>query len=355
LLIRRTHGSWSAPTVTSYQDEAELRDMLAGEPRLLPGVGERAAAAVEFPVSGVGAVDVVAVDQEGAITLVECKLRSNPEIRRQVVGQVLAYAAGLWRADLTSFENAWKSRDSASRSLAHAVLGEEHSDEEADALRDACASALRDGRFSLVLAVDEITDELRQIVEYLNAHTLSEVAVLALELGYAREGDLEIAVPRVFGAELAGARQRPRARWTEEELLAALARAGDVAEQAGRRILDHFRGRAGFYFGQGRYPSVTLYFEQPARFQPLSIWADADPSISPNFEWTAALGHESRRAFVDAIAAIPEANIDPDKIAAAAFAKRPSLKIRGVLDREGNLERLIHAVDALAGVSDPDQ
>ena len=174
LLIRRAQGSWSAPAVTSYQDEAELRDMLAAEPRLLPGVGERAAAVVEFPVPGVGLVDVVAVDHEGSITLVECKLRSNPEIRRQVVGQVLAYAAGLWRGDLTSFENAWRSRDAGTRSLVHAVLGEEHTDDEADALRDACSDALRDGRFALVLAVDEITEELRQIVEYLNAHTLSE-------------------------------------------------------------------------------------------------------------------------------------------------------------------------------------
>ena len=179
------------------------------------------------------------------------------------------------------------------------------------------------------------------------------MTVLALELGYAREGDLEIAVPRVYGAELAGARQRPRTRWTEGELLAALARAGEPAEQAGRRILDHFRGRAGFYFGQGRYPSVTLYFETPVRFQPLSIWADANPSISPNFEWTSALDTDLRRAFVDAVAAIPEASIDPGQIAAAGFSRRPNLRIRGVLDHADNLERLITAVDALVEGAEP--
>ena len=36
-------------------------------------------------------------------TLVECKLQSNIEIKRKVVGQVLAYASGFWRMSYDEF------------------------------------------------------------------------------------------------------------------------------------------------------------------------------------------------------------------------------------------------------------
>jgi hypothetical protein len=50
----------------------------------------------ELWVPPVRSADVVAVSADARIWIVECKLHSNPEIRRHVVGQILAYAAGLW-------------------------------------------------------------------------------------------------------------------------------------------------------------------------------------------------------------------------------------------------------------------
>ena len=49
----------------------------------------------QIAISVTGYVDLVAVDSDGNITLVECKLASNQEIRRSVIGQIFAYAAGL--------------------------------------------------------------------------------------------------------------------------------------------------------------------------------------------------------------------------------------------------------------------
>ena len=49
----------------------------------------------EFWIPEAGTVDLLVVDRTGGLTLVECKLRANPEIRREVVGQILAYAGGL--------------------------------------------------------------------------------------------------------------------------------------------------------------------------------------------------------------------------------------------------------------------
>ena len=77
-----------------YLDEAELQALLANDPQFIPGC-DGAVVAREVTVPGVGAIDLVAVTDDGTITLVECKLAKNPEIRRAVVGQIMAYASGL--------------------------------------------------------------------------------------------------------------------------------------------------------------------------------------------------------------------------------------------------------------------
>src|SRR3972149_2998515 len=47
-----------------------------------------------------GAEDILYIDQNGLLTVVETKLRKNPEARREVVGQILEYAAQMssWSA-----------------------------------------------------------------------------------------------------------------------------------------------------------------------------------------------------------------------------------------------------------------
>ena len=58
-----------------------------------------------------------------------------------------------------------------------------------EAFRSALGENLAECRFTLVIAVDEITDDLRRIIEYRSGHTNAEVGVVALKLGYLAEGD----------------------------------------------------------------------------------------------------------------------------------------------------------------------
>jgi hypothetical protein len=102
VLIRRPGSTWHQPATSAYANERELQDLVKRSPSLLPG-GEALAIADEFWVPDVGSVDLVGVSAAGDIALVECKLRANPEIRREVVGQVLAYAGGLWRMTCDDF------------------------------------------------------------------------------------------------------------------------------------------------------------------------------------------------------------------------------------------------------------
>lgn len=57
-------------------------------PELIPGVSPVVRTCREFQ-SEVGPADVVVVDVMGEVTLVECKLASNPQISRETVGQMI--------------------------------------------------------------------------------------------------------------------------------------------------------------------------------------------------------------------------------------------------------------------------
>lgn len=356
LLVRREGGTWDSPGVSAYGNEQQLRDLLAEQPTLIPGLTDPVAAVTELHVPDTGFVDVAAIDGSGALTLVECKLASNPEIRRQVLGQVLAYASGLWRVELPRFEALWEARHPKRHGIARAVLGEDHLAEDGDLLREAVRAALAEGRFALVLAVDSITPELRRTVEYLNAHTIGEVSVLALELRYAKEGPVEMIIPRVFGAELAASVTRVghRRQWSEDDVIAALDEQTPEIAGLGRRLLDHYRDRVKyFYFGEARSPSVTAVFETTSgRVQPFSLFVEKPPILAANFDWTRSFSPEARLAFVRDVAAIPGSGIDVDVVEAAGFAKRPSIRWAGLPDRHAAIETFIRALDRLLD-SDP--
>lgn len=93
-----------------YKNERALQDIIPAHPSLVMGslTSETEIAVVcrEFQ-SGVGPADVVMLDDHGYITLVECKLASNREVRREVVGQVLDYASRIWEMSVDEFEKAW--------------------------------------------------------------------------------------------------------------------------------------------------------------------------------------------------------------------------------------------------------
>lgn len=114
-----------------------------------------------MPIPGTGKADVVIVDASGEITVVECKLRANPDIRRQVAGQLLACASAISQMSFADFDGAFR-RSKANTSLPDALVPGNDLDEEE--FRAAVDDNLRSGRMRLIIAVDEITDELKRIV-----------------------------------------------------------------------------------------------------------------------------------------------------------------------------------------------
>jgi hypothetical protein len=145
----------------------------------------------------------------GTLTIVECKLKTNPEIRREVVGQLLAYAAGLWQRSYDDFEATWRHR--SQRGLRDHLTEKVGIGLDADDLRRTVSERLACGVFSLVIAVDEITAELKRVVESLNATTRDEVSALAVELQYVKDGTTEILILRGTGKHCSRPSAAPRA------------------------------------------------------------------------------------------------------------------------------------------------
>ncbi len=261
-MLIRTPGSkgWHEPESTAYSNEAELERLLAESPGLLPFADPSDPTLIlsQVPV-GLGILDLLGVTVSGSIIVVECKLRQNPEIRRRVIAQILDYAASLWELDFAALEAAIRSSGSLANPLAVEVgtLAESAGiswDE--TVFRAAIEDNLRRGRFKLVVAVDETTDDLKRVVAYLNAHSNADLQLATLELRYSRDGEIEVLVPQVYGAELVAekSRREPKSTWDEVRWLAAVAELQEPAsDRVATELLAWTKGRGlGPRYGAGR-------------------------------------------------------------------------------------------------------
>ena len=89
-LVRRVGGRWSSPSRRGFALEQELERLIQDYPEVLPGVSAAALAVDQFSVPSGGSVDLVVLEPDASITVVECKLAKNAEVRRAVVGQTLS-------------------------------------------------------------------------------------------------------------------------------------------------------------------------------------------------------------------------------------------------------------------------
>ena len=162
----------TAPDAAWFADEEWPLVRRLEQPSLIDGIRQEAVAVREFS-TGVGPTDLVVVDTDGTITVVECKLARNQEIRRTIMGQVLDYAARLAELTPEDFQRQWSAQNGPS--LDQLFEGSPDG-------RENLAANLRAGVFALVLAVDAINDHFRRIVRYLNTHTTAGMRLLAIEL-----------------------------------------------------------------------------------------------------------------------------------------------------------------------------
>lgn len=256
MLIRRRGEQWHSPEMTTYPSKGELQLLLAGSPELLPGDLGPLATARELGVA-TGRLDIVAVGAAGELLLCECKLERNEQARRAVIGQILSYAASVSGLTYEEFDDAFARSSGRSVAEAVAALSEPEWDEEA--FRQALADTLSAGAFTLVVAVDQITPELKRLIRFVNQRTSESFRVLALELAYRRDGEVEIVVPEAFGEDSPPPTAGRRRRWTRTDFAAALDRTPPGLRERADRVFEELSGLASeMRWGTGRSPSATF-------------------------------------------------------------------------------------------------
>ncbi len=187
IYIRNASGALEPLVEERFETEGLLQELIGQHPELLAGDQMRPSDPLrwilirrEMPVEG-WAVDHLLIDQEARPTLVEVKRGSSREIRRNIVGQMLDYAAtaaGVWseRDIRQEFE---ASQDAPEKSISELL---EDGEPDVDEFWERVATNLEANRLRLLFVADEIPAELERVVKFLNEQTRDNLEVLAVEV-----------------------------------------------------------------------------------------------------------------------------------------------------------------------------
>jgi hypothetical protein len=242
-----------------YESEDLLQELLQKYPNLLAGdqmdnksprrwllISREVGVPDEEDGGDRWSLDHLFLDQDGIPTLVEVKRSSDTRIRREVVGQMLDYAANAvayWPIETirAKFEARCDEEGKDAQQVLSAFLtGVTQQDEFWQMVK----TNLQAGKIRLVFVADEIPSELRRVVEFLNTQ-MDPAEVLAVEISqYAAEG-LKTLVPRVIGqTEEAQQKKsggiRETRQWDESSFFA------ELLNSQGKKIAEIVRSLYGF-------------------------------------------------------------------------------------------------------------
>lgn len=197
----------------AYDSEDLLQRLLAEYPNLLAGdqidrdsprrwLLISREASVPSCESGPGrwSVDHLFLDQDAVPTLVEVKRSTDTRIRREVIGQMLDYAANAvtyWPVDEVrlKFEIRCENDGIEPEEIMEEFLAEDMS---AEHFWEKLKINLKAGKIRMLFVADELPTELQRIIEFLNEQ-MDPAEVLGVEVKQYTGENLRTLVPRVVG------------------------------------------------------------------------------------------------------------------------------------------------------------
>jgi hypothetical protein len=215
---------------TRYDSEELLQKLLADYPKLLAGnqidpdnprrwllIGREIGVPDAVNGNNRWSLDHLFIDQDGIPTLVEVKRSSNTEIRRQVIAQLLEYAANsvlYWEIDdiIGVFKATCQTRGIDPDTVLQRHIGCEGN---ASVFWGRVQSNIMGGNIRLLIVADEIPRELQRIIEYLNEQ-MSSAEVLGIEVKQYSGNNLNIMVSRVIGQTMRAVSAKTQARTTKQ-------------------------------------------------------------------------------------------------------------------------------------------
>ena len=237
-------------SATPYKDEDMLQELIASYPNLLAGrqldassprrwllITREIAVPGDELSPGRWALDHLFVDQDAVPTLVEVKRSSDTRLRREVVGQLLDYAAHAvqyWRAEVLRERLEERCRDAGLDADAEVqtLIGE---DGDVEAFWGMLKTRLKAEQIRLVILADAIPQEMVRVVEFLNGQ-MDPAEVIAIKLRQYTGAGHTTLVPRVLGKTAEAAARKaaagPKVKWDAPRLLEA------ISDPADRRIAE---------------------------------------------------------------------------------------------------------------------
>jgi hypothetical protein len=262
------------------ESEDRMQSLVASYPELISdGDGELLLIRRELAVSdgedaGRWSLDHLFVTREAIPVLVELKRAVDTRLRREVVGQMLDYAANAgahWRAGSMA-ESFGKTAGDAAETVLSNFIG----DKDPQVFWEQAESNLQSGKIKLVFVADAIPRELARIVEFLNDQMRAEVRAVELQW-FAGEGITTLA-PRVIGeTERTAAAKRdglqPRmevSQWIDERIV----RHGPETVTGVQRLTEIVRRAGGDVFIPLTRGSIMYWFtaEESKKLYPVGVY-----------------------------------------------------------------------------------
>jgi hypothetical protein len=288
-IFLRAQGSLVVLQPSAYDSEAVLQTALAefpeviagattsgeSEPRLLlitreMGVPSGDASGATF------SLDHLFVDADCVPVFVEVKRASDTRIRREVVGQMLDYAAnGVKYWPVEALQSAlMRQAAETGREVTELVSGLDP-DLNLEEFWSRVETNLKAGKVRLLFVADLLPLELVRIIEFLNEQ-MSPAEVLGVELQQFAQGEHIAYVPRVVGQTTAAASAKSTGAgqfWTKETFLnAASARVSEAEMRLINKLFTDVDSRGvKLNWGKGITPGVAGWYSVAGR--PTGLWA----------------------------------------------------------------------------------
>jgi hypothetical protein len=259
IYLRQPDGALRGMTEAGFDSEEVLQQLIAEYPDLLPGDQIDAASPRKWLLvdrelgvpgepggSDRWSLDHLFLDQEGIPTLVEVKRSTDTRLRREVIGQMLDYAANAvayWPLEdlRLAFENGAAGRGEDPTALIRRHFDAGDGDDPVGAFWEKVKLNLQAHRVRLILVADVIPPELHRVIEFLNEQ-MDPAEVLGVEIRQFKGEGLQSLVPRVVGQTATAVQQRRSARrpsrsWDESSFLSSLEnRAGTIAVEIAQQL-----------------------------------------------------------------------------------------------------------------------
>ena len=339
----------------AYDSEDLLQRLIAEHPSILAGdqfdcvrpkrwllIKREAGIPDASAIADRWSVDHLFLDQDGVPTFVEVKRSSDSRIRREVVGQMLDYAANSMVY--------WP--DGAIRSLFAASCAITQQDPverlgtflnpagnleiggSVEEFWQSVETNLRAGRVRLVFVADEIPPELRRVVEFLNTQ-MNPAEVIAIEIRQFVGSGVQTLVPIVIGqtaqAEAKRSARAPGVRWNRERFFIDLQdRKGDRVAAIAKELItfaEQNSTRLGWGTGAQYGSCYPMVEKNGIEYYPYILWTNGRVEVQckwmrlrPPFtddtfmnEWTERLNK------------IPDLNIRPED-----WSRRPAFDMEAL-------------------------